>query len=77
MANRRDGYHPSNDKVEDVVLTKVVFQKFYEESKKELHELQQVVATLLIRKSFPSNTNQSICRRIPKYEKVPFFDGEM
>ena len=57
MANRRDGYHPSNDKVEDVVLTKVVFQKFYEESKKELHELQQVVATLLARKSFHNNSN--------------------
>ena len=77
MTNRRDGYHPNNDKVEDAVLTRVEFQQFCEENQQELCESQQVVATLLARKSFPSNNSQSISRRIPKYEKVPFFDGEM
>lgn len=57
MTNRRDGYHPNDDKVEDAVLTRAEFQQFCEENQQELHELQQVVATLLARKSFHSNSN--------------------
>ena len=57
MTNRRDGYHPNDDKVEDAVLTRAEFQQFCEENQQELHELQQVVATLLARKSFHSNIN--------------------
>ena len=57
MTNRRDGYHPNDDKVEDAVLTRAEFQQFCEENQQELHELQQVVATLLASKSFHNNSN--------------------
>ena len=54
ITNRRDGYHPNDDKVEDAVLTRAEFQQFCEENQQEL---QQVVATLLARKSFYRNNN--------------------
>lgn len=85
MANRCDGNHDNdNDEVEDAVLTKVEFhefheeiQQFCEESRQDMHEIRQVIATLLSRKSSNNNIDQYIRRHTPKYNKIPSFDGEM
>ena len=42
-----------------------------------MHEIRQVIATLLTRKSSHNDTNQYIQRRAPKYKKISFFDREM
>ena len=82
MANRCDGNHDNdNDEVEDAVLTKVEFhefheeiQQFCEESRQDMHEIRQVIATLLSRKSSNNNIDQYIRRHTPKYNKIPSFD---
>ena len=75
MANRCDSnHHKDNDEVEDAVHTKV---EFHEESRQDMREIRQLIATLLSRKTFNNNTDQYIQRYTPKYNKIPFFDGEM
>lgn len=52
MVNQCDGnHHNDNDEVEDVVLTKVEFRKFCEETQQDMLKIQQLIATLLSRKS--------------------------
>ena len=78
MANQCDSnHHKDIDEVEDAVLTKVEFHEFCEESRQDMHEIWQLIATLLSRKTFNNNTDQYIQRHTPKYNKIPFFDGEM
>ena len=85
MANQCDSnHHKDIDEVEDAVLTKVEFhefheeiQQFCEESRQDMHEIRQVIATLLSRKSSNNNIDQYIWRHTPKYNKIPSFDGEM
>ena len=77
MANQRDGnHHHNNIEVEDLVLTRAKFyqfheemKQFHEESQQDMHEIRQVIATLLARKSSHNNTNQYIQRRTPNYKK--------
>ena len=91
MANRRDGDHHNNDGDNDVkntVLTRVEFLKFHEEacdenqqfcqkSQQIIGEIQQMIATFLVRKSSHNNNDQYIQRHTPIYKKISFFDGDM
>ena len=91
MANRRDGDHHNNDGDNDVkntVLTRAEFLKFHEEARDEnqqfcqksqqiIGEIQQMIATFLVRKSSHNNNDQYIQRHTPNYKKISFFDGDM
>ena len=91
MANRRDGDHHNNDGNNDVkntVLTRAEFLKFHEEARDEnqqfcqksqqiIGEIQQMIATFLVRKSSHNNNDQYIQRHTPNYKKISFFDGDM
>ena len=91
MANRRDGDHHNNDGDNDVkntVLTRAEFLKFHEEARDEnqqfcqksqqiIGEIQQMIATFLVRKSSHNNNDQYIQRRTHNYKKISFFDGDM
>ena len=91
MANRRDGDHHNNDGDNDVkntVLTRAEFLKFHEEacdenqqfcqkSQQIIGEIQQMIATFLVRKSSHNNNDQYIQRHTPNYKKISFFDGDM
>ena len=91
MANRRDGDHHNNDGDNDVkntVLTRVEFLKFHEEacdenqqfcqkSQQIIGEIQQMIATFLVRKSSHNNNDQYIHIRTHNYMKISFFDGDM
>ena len=91
MANRRDGDHHNNDGNNDVkntVLTRAEFLKFHEEacdenqqfcqkSQQIIGEIQQMIATFLVRKSSHNNNDQYIQRHTPNYKKISFFDGDM
>ena len=91
MANRRDGDHHNNDGDNDVkntVLTRVEFLKFHEEacdenqqfcqkSQQIIGEIQQMIATFLVRKSSHNNNDQYIQRRTHNYKKISFFDGDI
>ena len=91
MANRRDGDHHNNDGDNDVkntVLTRVEFLKFHEEacdenqqfcqkSQQIIGEIQQMIATFLVRKSSHNNNDQYIHIRTHNYKKISFFDGDM
>ena len=91
MANRRDGDHHNNDGDNDVkntVLTRAEFLKFHEEARDEnqqfcqksqqiIGEIQQMIATFLVRKSSHNNNDQYIHIRTHNYKKISFFDGDM
>ena len=91
MANRRDSDHHNNDGDNDVkntVLTRAEFLKFHEEARDEnqqfcqksqqiIGEIQQMIATFLVRKSSHNNNDQYIQRHTPNYKKISFFDGDM
>ena len=91
MANRRDGDHHNNDsdnKVKNTILTRAEFLKFHEEARDEnqqfcqksqqiIGEIQQMIATFLVRKSSHNNNDQYIQRHTPNYKKISFFDGDM
>ena len=91
MANRRDGDHHNNDGDNDVkntVLTRAEFLKFHEEARDEnqqfcqksqqiIGEIQQMIATFLVRKSSHNNNDQYIQRRTHNYKKISFFDGDI
>lgn len=69
--------------VEDVVLTRDEFYQFceemkqiQEESQQDMHEIRQVIATFLTRKSSYKNTDQYIQRCAPNYKKISFINGE-
>ena len=87
MANWQDGDHHNNDggdNVNNQVLTRVRFlnfrdenHQFYEKCQQIIGEIEQKIATFLVRKSAHNNNDQSIQRRTPNYKKIPFFDVDM
>ena len=77
MANQRNNnHHNYNNEVEGAVHTRAAFHQFREETQQIIGEIQQMIATLLARKSSYNNNDQYIQRRTPN-KKIALFDGDM
>ena len=61
MANARDdNHHNCNNEVEDAVLTKAKFHQFREKCQQIIRKIEQMIATLLARKSSNNNNDHYI-----------------